>query len=139
MSISSATSPRRRPGRRLLWLGLAIVFAAIGVYAGQILSHHLRSPWYLPYAATLGAALVAMSLWQARSVWRVLALLLVAVLAGGAWMLMLSTRLPPYTGPVAVGRPFPTFQTVRAEATPFTDRDLQGELNNVMVFFRGRW
>src|SRR5262245_43289816 len=139
MSIQSATMPRRRPGRSLLWLGLGVVVAGIAVYTAQIMAHRLKSPWYLPYATTLGVALVAMSLWQARSVWRVLALLLVAVIAGGAWTLILGTRLPPYTGPVAVGGPFPAFQTVRAEGTSFTERDLQGDKDSIMVFFRGRW
>lgn len=103
------------------------------------MAHHLKSPWYLPYATTLGVAFVAMSLWQVRTVWRVLALLLVLVVAAGAWMLILGTRLPPYTGPVAVGRPFPAFQTARADGTPFTESDLKGDKNSVMVFFRGRW
>jgi hypothetical protein len=139
MSYSLETKSRPRPGRGLLWLGLAIVLASVAVYAAQVMAHRLKSPWYLPYATTLGVALVAVSLWQARTVWRVLALLLVAVIAGGTWMLILGTRLPPYTGPVAVGRPFPAFQTARADGTPFTDRDLQGDKDSVMVFFRGRW
>src|SRR5262245_47709044 len=115
MNHSSETIPRPRPGRLLLGLGLAVVVAAVAVYAAQIMAHRLQSPWYLPYASTLGVAFVALSLWQSRSVWRVLALLLVLVVAGGAWMLILGTRLPPYAGPVAVGRPVPAFQTLRAD------------------------
>jgi cytochrome oxidase Cu insertion factor (SCO1/SenC/PrrC family) len=69
----------------------------------------------------------------------VIALLLVAVVAGGAWTLVMGTRLPAYTGPVTVGGYFPGFQTLRADGTPFTDRDLQNDKNSVMVFFRGRW
>jgi peroxiredoxin len=49
------------------------------------------------------------------------------------------TRLPLYKGPVAMGRPFPAFATVRADGSPFTQRDLQGDKNSVLVFFRGRW
>ena len=48
-------------------------------------------------------------------------------------------RLPAYTGPVAAGQPFPEFATQRADGSPFTQRDLEGDQNNVMVFFRGRW
>jgi cytochrome oxidase Cu insertion factor (SCO1/SenC/PrrC family) len=108
-------------------------------YIVQIRAHRLTAPWYLPIAATIGLGLVAVSLWRARSVWRVLALVLVVLVAGAAWTFLLGTRLPPYTGPVAVGRPFPAFETVRADGTPFTQRDLQGKQNSVMVFFRGRW
>ena len=139
MSLPSATLPRRRPGRLLLGLGLGVAVAAVVAYALQVMAHRLATPWYLVYATTAAVALVAVSLWQARSVWRVLALLLVAVVAGGAWTFVLGTRLPPYAGPVTVGRQLPAFQTVRADGTPFTDRDLQGDKDSVMVFFRGRW
>jgi len=140
MSAPSATLPRRRPGRLLLGLGLVVAVAAVVAYALQVVkAHRLTTPWYLVYATTAAVVLVAVSLWQARSVWRVLALLLVAVVAGGAWMLVVGTRLPSYTGPVAVGRPFPAFQSFRADGTPFTDRDLKGDKDSVMVFFRGRW
>src|SRR5262245_1942101 len=121
MSISTVTTPRR-PGRALLAIGFFLAVAAVGVYALQVRAHRLTSPWYLPYATTLGVAFVALSLWQSRSVWRVLALLLVAVIAGGAWTLLLGTRLPSYAGPVAVGKPLPAFQTIRADGTPFTER-----------------
>jgi hypothetical protein len=123
----------------MLLLGLGIAIGAIAAYAVQIMSHRLTAPWYLPYATTLGVAFVALSLWQMRTVWRVLGLILVLLLAGGAWMLVFGGRLPPYTGPVAVGRPFPAFETIRADGTPFTDRDLQGNQNTILVFFRGRW
>ena len=83
--------------------------------------------------------MLVVSLSQARTVWRVLALLLVMLFAGAEWMFMYKERLPAYTGPVATGRPFPAFATTRADGTPFTQRDLQGDSNNVLVFFRGRW
>src|SRR5438477_5910024 len=121
MTTPSSPTPRRRPGRLLLGLGLGIAVVAVAAYALQVMAHRLTAPWYLPYATTVGVALVAASLWQARTVWRVLALLLVIVVAGGAWIVMIGSRLPPYAGPVAVGRPFPAFQTVRADGTSFTD------------------
>src|SRR5436190_1305361 len=129
----------RRPGRPLLALGLAVAILAVVAYVIQIAAHHLTTPWYLPFAATAGVVLVAVSVWQARSIWRALALLVVAIIAGAAWTFVLGTRLPPYTGPVAVGRPFPAFTTVRADGTPFTQHDLEGDKRSVMVFFRGRW
>jgi len=139
MTTSSVSTTVYRPGRLLLWLGLGVALAAVVAYALQVRAHVLTTPWYLVSALTAAVALVAVSLWQARSVWRILALLLVAVVAGGAWTLVVGTRLPPYTGPVAVGQAFPAFQTVRADDTPFTNRDLQGDKNSVIVFFRGRW
>jgi hypothetical protein len=93
----------------------------------------------------LGVVFVAASLWQARTVWRVLGLVLVVLVAGAGWTFLLSptefggTRLPAYAGPVAVGQPFPAFATTRADGSPFTQGDLEGHRNNVLVFFRGRW
>jgi hypothetical protein len=139
MTNASVSTTGQRPGRSFLFLGLGVAVAAVVAYALQVRAHRLTTPWYLVYATTAAVALVAVSLWQARSLWRVLALLLVAVVAGGAWTLVVGTRLPPYTGPVTVGRQLPAFQTVRADGTPFTDRDLQGDKDSVMVFFRGRW
>ena len=105
----------------------------------QISAQRLTAPWYMPCAATLGAALLVVSLWRKRTVWRMLALLLVVLLAGAEWTFLLATRPPAYTGPVAEGRPFPAFATARADGTPFTQADLAGDKNNVLVFFRGRW
>ncbi|HJT76941.1 MAG TPA: hypothetical protein VJ739_07030 [Gemmataceae bacterium] len=105
----------------------------------QMAMQRLVTPWYLPAAGTLGVVLLAVSLWQARSVWRVLALVLVVLLAGAEWAMMVEMRLPAYTGPVAAGQTFPEFTTVRADGTPFTGHDLEGAPDNVLVFFRGRW
>jgi hypothetical protein len=139
MTTSSPAAPGRFPGRLYLALGLGL--AALGVvgYAAQLWAQHLKAPKYLPYSATLGAALVVAALWQARTVWRGLALLLLLLLAGAEWAFLVGSRLPAYAGPVEVGRPFPEFATARADGTPFTQRDLQGDRNHVLVFFRGRW
>jgi hypothetical protein len=139
MTTSPTAAPGRFPGRLYLALGLGL--AALGVlgYGAQLWAQHLKAPKYLPYSATLGAVLVVAALWQARSVWRVLALLLLLLLAGAEWTFVLGSRLPAYTGPVEVGRPFPAFATARSDGTPFTPRDLLGDRNHVLVFFRGRW
>ena len=108
-------------------------------YVAQVSAHRLTTPWYLPASATVGAFLVVLALWEARSLWRFLGLLLVVLLAGAEWTFLLGSRLPPYTGPVAVGQPFPAFKTLRADGTPFTEQDLQGEQTSVLVSFRGRW
>ncbi len=136
---SSPAAPRRFPGRLFLAAGLGLPILGILAYTGQLWAQRLIAPWYMPIAATLGVILIAFALWQARSVWRILILMLVVLIAGAEWALMWQMRLPAYTGPVAAGAPFPLFTTQRADGSPFTQRDLEGDQNNVMVFFRGRW
>lgn len=139
MTASTTTAVRSVPGRPLLALGLALPILGVIGYAVQLWMQRLTTPWYVPIAATAGVVLLAASLWQGRSVWRVLAFLLVALFCGAAWMFLMVTRLPAYTGPVAVGKEFPAFATVRADGTPFTNRDLESGPDSVLVFFRGRW
>jgi hypothetical protein len=139
MLTSSSPAPTRSPGRLLLALGLTLAILGVIGYVVQLRAHRLTIPWYMPVAATLGVALVVVSLWQGRTLWRVLSLLLVLLLAGAGWAFLLVTRLPAYAGPVEEGRPFPEFTTARADGTPFTRRDLEGNQNSVLVFFRGRW
>jgi hypothetical protein len=117
------------------------LLAALGVVGcvAQIATHHLVTPWYLPASATLGVVLLVVSLWQARTVWRVLGLVFLVLLAGAEWAMLLEMRTPAYTGPVAAGKSFPEFATTRADGTSFTQRDLEGDQDNVLVFFRGRW
>jgi len=105
----------------------------------QFSLQRLTTPWYMPALAVIGVVLVVISLFERRTVWRVLALLAVVLLAGGELALLYALRLPSYTGPITVGRPFPAFEAKRADGTPFTQRDLAGDRNNVLVFFRGRW
>lgn len=137
-TVEQAVLPRTS-GRRLLLAGFACAIAAIAAYAAQFAAQRLFTPWYLPISTTIGVVLVFVAFWKVRNVWRGLALLVVLLLCGGEWALMFVTRLPEYTGPVAVGKPFPAFSTLRADGTSFDDRDLQGNANNVLVFFRGRW
>lgn len=139
MSTATPIGPRRYPGRLFLALGLIVAVAGVVAYAVQVWVERLTAPWYLPCLGTLALVCVGVSLWQARSIWRVLALILVLLLTGAEWAMLLGGLQPPYAGPVAVGRPFPAFATVRADGTPFTQRDFEGERDNVLVFFRGRW
>ena len=139
MTASSPAAPRRFPGRLSLALGLGLPVLGLVGYAVQIANQRLTAPWYLPLLASLGVVFLVLALWQARTVWRVLALLLVLLLAGAGWAFLLALRLPAYTGPVAAGQPFPAFTTTRADGTPFTQRDLEGDQDNMLVFFRGRW
>jgi hypothetical protein len=105
----------------------------------QISLQRLMLPWYMPALALLGVVLVVMSLWQRRTLWRVLALLAVVLLAGAELAVLYAMRLPPYLGPIAEGRPFPAFEAKQAEGTPFTENNLTGDQHQVLVFFRGRW
>jgi hypothetical protein len=139
MNKSLAIASPPSAGRLWFWLGVGLPVLAVVAYAVQVGRAHLRTPWYLPSLATLGVVLLAVALWKRRTVWRVLALVAVVLCAGAAWAFLLMTRLPAYEGPVAASKPFPAFATARADGTPFTERDLQGGPNHVLVFFRGRW
>ena len=130
---------RRYPGRLFAALGLGIAVGGIIGYVVQLAMQRLTTPWYLPASATLGVLLLAVALWQARSVWRILGLILVLLFAGAEWAFVLGARVPRYEGPVAAGQSFPAFETKRADGTAFTQKDLVGDLTNVLVAFRGRW
>jgi hypothetical protein len=139
--MNSATiAPFRRSSGRF-WLGLGVAVTALGVlgYVVQLRMERLFTPWYMPGLATLGVLFVVLSLWQRRTAWRFLGLLLVVLLAGAAWAFLLALRLPPYTGPVTVGQPLPPFTTTWADGTSLGPGDLQDGQSHVLVFFRGRW
>ena len=136
MSIATTTRPR---GRLLMLLGLGLAALGVAAYVLQLRLQRLSVPWYMPAMALLGAALVAASLREKRTVWRVLALVVVLLLGGFEVMALNSMRLPRYTGPVAVGKPFPAFEAKLADGSPFTQASLAGDRDTVMVFFRGRW
>jgi FtsH-binding integral membrane protein len=139
MTDSSGAAPQRFPGRLLLLLGLGLAVLGVVAYVVQISLQRLMAPWYMPILALLGVVLVVMSLLERRTVWRLFALLAVVLLAGAELAFLYALRLPQYTGPIAEGRPFPAFETRRADGTTITQRDLAGDRNNVLVFFRGRW
>lgn len=121
----------------LAGLGLAVL--GVAAYAVQLSLGRLMMPWYMPAAALIGVALVAASLSKFKSLWRMLALVVVLLLAAFELTAFYLVRLPPYTGPIAAGRPFPAFEAKRADGTPFTQNELIGDQNHVLVFFRGRW
>lgn len=139
MTSSSNATPDRSRGRLLLLSGLGLAALGMVAYAVQLSLRRLTLPWYMPALALLGVALVAVSLWQRRTAWRVLALAAVVLLSGVEVAGLNAVRLPPYAGPIAVGRPFPAFEARRADGTPFTQNDLTGDRHHVLVFFRGRW
>jgi hypothetical protein len=140
MMTSSSTVPPRYPGRLLVVLGFGLTVLGIGAYIAQVWTGYLKMPWYLPVLGMLGVACVVLALWQARSFWRWLALVLLLLVVGAEWTFLLGTGVSAYTGTqLAVGKSFPAFATVQSDGTPFTRRDLEGDRDTVMVFFRGRW
>ena len=139
MTTISTPATHRSRGRLFLLLGLGLAVLGVVAYLVQFSLQRLTVPWYMPALAVVGAVLVAASLWEKRTVWRVLALAAVVLLGGFELFVLNAMRLPPYTGPIAVGRPFPAFEAKLADGTPFTQDDLVGDQNSVLVFFRGRW
>lgn len=130
----------RRPGRMYLALGIFAVLAGPVLYLLQLRLRILTVPWYTPVLATIGAALAITALLKARSISRWLAAGLFTAFAGAAWLAMLVLlHVPDYRGPVRVGHPFPEFTTARADGSTFTQDDLKGDKNSILVFFRGRW
>jgi hypothetical protein len=134
------TTPTLRPrGRLFLFLGLGLAVLGIAAYVGQLWLQYLVVPWYMPALAWIGAALVAVSVWERRTIARVVALAFVLLLGGFELLALNAMRLPAYTGPVLVGRPFPAFEARLADGSPFTQASLIGGPHTALVFFRGRW
>jgi hypothetical protein len=137
--VTASLSRPRPPGRLFLAAGLGIAGLGVLGYVVQLWLGRLRAPWYLPISGALAVLLVVLALWQARTVWRFLGLGLLGLLAAVEVGVLVKARLPDYTGPVKVDEPFPAFEVARADGTRFTQRDLVGDKNSLLVFFRGRW
>jgi hypothetical protein len=130
----------RSAGRLYLWLGIALVAAGPLLYVIQLKAKMLSVPWYVPALATVGVALLLVSLAGRLTVSRITALTLCGLLTGAEWYFLLAlSKLPTYTGPVAVGVSFPAFNTALADGSSFNRDSLRGEQNTALVFFRGRW
>jgi hypothetical protein len=134
---SPAPSPPRRP-----WflVGVIVFFLGIGAYVIQFRLKQFVTPWYAPVLATLGVALMGVSVWQRRGILRSIGLALFVLLCGFEWFLLLvATRTPAYTGPAQPGQKMPAFATTLADGRAFTNHDLENGSGSVLVFFRGRW
>jgi hypothetical protein len=109
-------------------------------YIVQFRSKHLGAPWYVPILASVGVALMILSIWRRRGVVRPIGLVLFAILCGLEWhMLLVGTRTPAYTGPAQAGHSIPEFTATLADGRPFTEKDLEQGTHTVLLFFRGRW
>lgn len=130
----------RRPGRSLLLLGICLVVGGqllfmLLMFAAKI----LITPWYAPVLGTLGVALIILALMRSRSIWRWTAVVIFTLFVAFQWYALFAMRTPAYTGPVKDGEPFPAFATTLADGSAWTQDDLKGDQNTVMVFFRGHW
>jgi hypothetical protein len=139
MSAATSVSHVSYPGRGKLWLGLGLTALGIAAYSLQVYVARLTTPRYLPALTTIGAVCCLTALWQQRSIWRVLALMLVVLIAGAQWTFLFAFRHPAYAGPAVVSQQFPSFTTSNSDGKAFTNDALKGDANTVMVFFRGRW
>jgi hypothetical protein len=130
----------RHPGRSLLLLGVFLALAGpVLMILLTFVAKILITPWYSPVLGTLGVALIILALVRSRSIWRWTAVVIFTLLAGFGWWALFAMGLPAYTGPVKDGQAFPAFATTLADGSAFTQDDLKGDQNTVMVFFRGHW
>ena len=67
-SLAAAASLSRSS---LLLLGLGLAVLGVVAYVVQISLQRLMIPWYMPILGLLGVVLVALSLSEKRTVWRV--------------------------------------------------------------------
>jgi hypothetical protein len=135
----SPLAPPKSGGRLSLWLGILAAPLGIVAYMFQFNAGKLTAPWYAPALATIGAALILVSLFRRFTAWRIVALLLVGALTGLEWWGFWAMMLPAYSGPLSQGKAFPEFAAARADGTPFTPDDLKGDQDTALVFFRGHW
>jgi hypothetical protein len=139
-TATASIHTRPRNGRLSLILGILAAVLGPVVYVVQFQNHNLSSPWYVPALATLAVVLIAVSLAQCRSIWRYAATGLATLFASLVWLIFLvGMAAPPYTGSVEVGRAFPNFETKLAGGKGFSQADLTGDQNTILLFFRGRW
>src|SRR6516162_9342113 len=93
MISSSSAVPQRSLGRHFLVLGVSLAVLGVVAYVVQILSKRLMAPWYMPALAVLGVVLVIISLLKQRTLWRVVALSALVLLAGAELALFHALRL----------------------------------------------
>jgi hypothetical protein len=142
MAATSSPAPPidRRAGRGLLWAGVLLAVAAIGLTIFQIRLQVLIVPWYLPGLTTVAVLFVLWSLTRRVGVVRIIVLVLLVALAGFEWFaIAVASKLPEYKGPAQAGKALPPFTTTLADGSTLSDADLQDGKRRVMTFFRGRW
>jgi hypothetical protein len=132
-----SASPRRPP-----WFLLGVLLFLLGpiIYAVQFNMKRLTTPWYVPILATVGVLFMILSVRRRRGILRISGLVLFVLFCGYEWFTMLvTTRVPAYTGPAQSGQPIPAFTATLANGRPFTATDLRNGTPTVLLFFRGHW
>jgi hypothetical protein len=135
-------SPAPTAGRQppLFLLGAATFGLGLAIYIVQIRMGQLIVPWYLPILATIGVALMAVSVARRRGIARIVGLALFVLVCGFEWFfLLVVAKSPGYRGPATPGQSVPSFAATLADGQPFTSEDLRGGESTVLTFFRGRW
>src|ERR1700732_4850776 len=119
-TITPVAGLRRHPGRLYLALGIVLVLVGPVLWMIQVQAKLFWTPWYAPALATAGVALALLSVLRRAEPLGVMALVLCCLPAAGQWYFLLSmAKVPAYTGPVAVGAPFPAFNTTLADGARF--------------------
>jgi len=137
----------------MLALSLLMVFAALGVFAanvllsgygmvgpgvGQIL--YAPIPWWLLAALTAGAALGMGSLFRRRGPVRVLVVAAeVGVAAFLGFLLLSFTELPAHDLAVSVGDRFPSYSLEDQDGNSREYRAGAARKRALYVFYRGDW
>jgi hypothetical protein len=89
---------------------------------------------------SLGALLMASSLFVRFSVARTFGTVVFLSLAGMIWVFfVMLARVPDYTGPAQVGNAVPAFEVALANGKKFSNRDLADGQGTILLFNRGRW
>ncbi len=142
-AASVAENPTTRAERRIPFFSLGVLLVALGLVgvAIEILAlKHLAVPWYAPLMATAGVASMLIAVKRRPTAARIVGLGFFCLFCVAEWwFLTWAIRLPAYTGPAHIGKPFPTFATMLADGRSLPDRDLRGDTPSIVVFFRGRW
>jgi hypothetical protein len=142
-AVITPVTARPSSGRFYFWMGLALGLLGPLLYFLQMQAQYLSVPWYVPILGTVAAASVLLAALRTQGWWRlapIVLFVLLGFLAFGEWhFLLVDSKVPAYTGPVEVGKPFPAFTTTLADGSKFDQTSLKDEQATVMVFFRGRW
>jgi hypothetical protein len=138
LATPAAVVPHKQ-GRGYFWAGLGICVLGVAATVVQFALQIMKTPWYSPVLATIGAILLVVAVARRRSIPRVIGLVLVAGFAGVQWYFLgVMMKLPEYKGPPP-GRPVPSFTSTLADGKTFQDSDLRDGSRRVLVLFRGRW
>src|SRR4029450_3036829 len=116
---------QRSRGLGYFWLGIGLCLLSVIAVFVQWGVGWLRTPWYSPVLATLGAFLLTFP-GRHRRVWvRIISLAFVALAVFGWFFVVERASLPEYRGPARGGQPVPAFQTKLADGSDFTEKNLQ--------------